>query len=432
MSEQPLDLRSSLTGLWRRRFFVGALGVIGLCGGVAYAKLEPPLQAANALVIVQSGTTGGGAPDMDLPTEILIATSDPVLSAAGQAVSPPLTAAQLRSRLAVTALSADIIQVEAKAPNVAQAIVLANAVSSDYMKYFANTVLKNEPADLSAPGTVRLLQAGTVVPASKLYDALAGAVGLVAGLFVGCVLALARWRGDRRLRLRDEVSSAVGLPVLASLEAERRKSTSDWRKLLERYQPSPAESWSVRRVLHHLLAARGQRKSLEICVVAFANDDNALAAGAQFAKAARVTGLPVAFAPDAHPSLVGLRAACAVNGGPALPDRPFIFPADGATPDVQGILITVSLVVVEPGKPVVSARGDCALLAVSSGAVTSESLAMLALAASDAGQPIEGILMVNPDPADSTTGSVVADADWRGLLLDTSPRATSSVKGNQR
>jgi hypothetical protein len=46
------------------------------------------------------------------------------------------------------------------------------------------------------------------------------------------------------------------------------------------------------------------------------------------------------------------------------------------------------------------------MLAVSSGFATAESLARAALAASDAHSPFEGIVVVNPEPSDSTTGSI--------------------------
>jgi len=47
------------------------------------------------------------------------------------------------------------------------------------------------------------------------------------------------------------------------------------------------------------------------------------------------------------------------------------------------------------------------LLAVSSGAASAEDLAALALAADEAGMPLDGIVVANPDPLDRTTGRLL-------------------------
>ena len=47
------------------------------------------------------------------------------------------------------------------------------------------------------------------------------------------------------------------------------------------------------------------------------------------------------------------------------------------------------------------------LLSISANVVTDEELAQLALQAADSGSVLEGIVVVNPDPSDNTTGFIM-------------------------
>ena len=49
------------------------------------------------------------------------------------------------------------------------------------------------------------------------------------------------------------------------------------------------------------------------------------------------------------------------------------------------------------------------LLSISANVVTDEELAQLALQAADSGLVLEGIVVVNPDPSDNTTGFMKTD-----------------------
>lgn len=50
------------------------------------------------------------------------------------------------------------------------------------------------------------------------------------------------------------------------------------------------------------------------------------------------------------------------------------------------------------------------LLAISPNFVTAEELAQLALAAANSGFVLDGVVVVNPDPTDNTTGSMRGDS----------------------
>src|SRR5262252_3555093 len=81
MSDQPLDLRRSLRILRRHKIFVAASVALGLAGGLCFAVLSTPMLTSNALVVLPSSVH-------DISTQVLIATSDPVLVRALRTIDP--------------------------------------------------------------------------------------------------------------------------------------------------------------------------------------------------------------------------------------------------------------------------------------------------------------------------------------------------------
>jgi capsular polysaccharide biosynthesis protein len=260
-------------------------------------------------------------------------------------------------------------------------------------------------ANSASASATQILQKAAIVTPSSLRVPELGVAGAAAGLLIGCLTALVRSRQDHRLRLRDELAGAIGVPVLASLDAWRCHSAKDWRRLVQHYQPSPVDIWNVRRVLQRLAPGGGDSRP-EVAVVAFADDTPALAAGAQLARAGVDAGVQVTLVVGDHPSLALLRSACALGSSPGSTAKSFVFEPENVRPEYLGVRLTVSVIAVNSDKPELPALAATGILAVSSGFATAESLARVALAASDSGSPIEGIVVVNPESADSTTGSV--------------------------
>jgi len=480
LSEQPLDLRASVAVLWRRRRVVGAFAAIGLLGGLAYGVIRPAEPSAVALVLLPpSGLTTSGTAARDVNTEIAIAESVPVLSAAGRSVSPAIQPNKLKSRVTVTAPTQDILQVQVRAPRAVDAERLANAVVTDYIRYVAtsgatstadalaglrhesalltqqiqnlqsqiNTVsarvaiegtsspsgqqdssllgsLSNAQREASlslvnvnnqvvttqlsgaaaAQGTQFLQKATSVAPSSKLSVLLAGGIGLALGLLGGIPIALWRSRRDRRLRLRDEIAGAIGVPVLGSIEAQRYDTTPDWTMLLKGYHPSPVDEWNLHQVLVRLASGNPGGGS-EIRVVSFAHDRAALATGPQLAMFTEQLGVPTSLVCSDDEAFAPLRAACATRPGPPSPDAPISSRAQSYGLDRLAGQLIVSMVSVDGLHPLIDPGPGAILLAVSAGFATADGLARVALAAVDAGRPIDGILVVNADAGDATTGS---------------------------
>jgi len=483
MDEQPIDLKAALTIIWRKRILLVVLAIVGACGGVAYSVLRPPIPTARALVLLPpSSLTSSGTPTRDMKTEIVLATSQPVLSEAGRAVSPPISATTLAHHVVVTALSQDILQVQASASIASDAEALANAVAADYIRYVGTTDststgqqvagLQKESATLthqiqslqgqinvvsarlatenpnsasgqrdatllgslhneqqqvtlvldnvnsqivatqlaggaSAASTRILQQATGVLAPSHLRAVETGAIGLGAGLLLGLVLVLMRAKRARRLWRRSELSQAIGVSVLFSLDMEGYRSTAEWKGLLGHFEASCTDAWGLRRMLLRLNPAE-QGEAAAIRLVSFAGDLPALSVGPCLALYASVLGTPTTLEMNRHNATVPLRAAFAAENGAVLRPNLSLVVEDESRlhPASLGSRLVVKVTVVDGEQPALNAFAGQSLLVVSAGFTTAQMLARLGLAAADSGHGLDGIVIVNPEPTDQTAGGV--------------------------
>ena len=102
MSQQALDLRRSVQIVRRHKILVGIMVALGLLAGGAYASLNPPMLTSTALVVppasAQAAATDRQGRNRSLhdTTQVVIADSDPVLSAALPHVRPAMSLKKLR------------------------------------------------------------------------------------------------------------------------------------------------------------------------------------------------------------------------------------------------------------------------------------------------------------------------------------------------
>ena len=258
---------------------------------------------------------------------------------------------------------------------------------------------------LTGLGTRILDPATSASPSSPFAAAIAIALGLVIGLIVGMSLALAIDRGNHRLRSRDDIADAIGVPVIASMTCPRRAGPKEVSSLLTRPEPSPVEGWAMRRALHRLGVATTENQA-RLSVVSLANDPAALLVGpllASYAASINIsTGLVVTTQSTAAASL---RAAIHAipQPGPHLVAFDSEGDADASTRDAR---LVVSVGVYEPpnGLVTLGAGDGIAIIAVSSNIATAEQLAQLAIATTETRQALMGIIVVNTDADDTTTG----------------------------
>jgi capsular polysaccharide biosynthesis protein len=424
MSQQALDLRRSMQIVRRHKIVVSVAVLFGLVLGVGYVVLNPPKLTAEALVVVpvsgsasaNPGVTQSGVSDAGV-TDAVIASSDPVLAAALPQISPPVRLADLETMVKATALTDSVIAIDATSKSPGQALSIANAVAASYVAYVSS------PTNPGGAIPARVLEAATTTKGSSELSLMlvAGVIGAIAGAFVGFVVAVTIGRKDRRLRQRDEIANAVGIPVIASVPAEQPSDAAAWTRLLENYAPAVAHGWQLRNALQHIGKAEAiysrngaGSNGISVTVMSFSSDRRALALGPQLAAFAAASGISTALVMGPRQDAAAtatLRTACSVPPHNAQmrgrPLRVAVADADDLT-HVSGAALVVRVVVIDDRAPSMpdTTHTTLTLLAVSAGATTGEQLARAATIAAEDGRDVTGILVADPDPADQTTGRV--------------------------
>jgi capsular polysaccharide biosynthesis protein len=410
MSEQALDLRRSVRIVRRHKILVGVFVLLGLLVGVGYAVHKPLMVSSSALVGLPPATH-------DTATQVVIAGSNPVLGAALRTIHPAMPLLTLRKRIQVTSLTYNILSVSAQGKTAAEAEGTANAVANSYVAYVRNKK--------SAAGAVQahLLSPATAATRESLVThwLTLGGLGALAGLLIGSIIALAISRGDRRLRERDEIANAIGVPVLASIPVGHPSDAGHWTKLFEEYEPSTVHAWQLRTVLRHLgqpelVSSNGSNgDGFSVTVLSLSSDRRALALGPQLAAFAASLGVPTALVigpqqEEKANATAALHAACAAQPSLRRSGQLLVAVADRGDSAWRrpGAKLTVIVTVVDSRAPRLAdtIRTSANVLGVSAGSATAEQLAGVAVSASVDGRQIDGILVADPDSADQTTGRV--------------------------
>jgi len=402
MSEQALDLRRSIRIIGQYKALLGMAAAAGLLVGLAFSVLRPPLFTSKALVVLSSSAS------RTIGTQVFVADSYPVLTRAAGELQPPVSLDTLRDRVQASRLSSQIITISGQGTSSAQAEQTANAVARSYIVYVSSA------ADPIVRVPARMLQlASTASRTSVALHLLASAVlGALVGLLAGAIAALVLGRGDRRLRRRDEIADAIGIPVLAALPARQPRDAAGWARLLEGYEPGTIEAWNLRKTLHQLGLDSRDGSSASLAVVSLSTDRRALALGPQLAAYAASLGIPTAFIlgpPQGAGVTAMLHTACAAESAQsAQPGRLLIGVRDHEDLLSQPLdaSLTVVTAVIDASDPRMAdtLRTTVTLLGVSAGGATAEQLAQVAVSAAADDRQIAGILVADPDPADHSIG----------------------------
>jgi capsular polysaccharide biosynthesis protein len=419
VSGQALDLKRSVQIIRRHRILVGALAVAGLIAGASYTLYKPPMFSTSALVVVPNAKGFATASSAYVDTQVVIAHSDPVLIAALPHVGAPMSLATLRNRVKTTDMTSNVVSIAAEGRTARQAEATANAVAGSYLSFLDSAA--------SPVGRVRARILGKATPATGTsllvrMTETAG-IGLLPGLLIGIVLALAIGCGDRRLRERDQIADSIGVPVLASVPAEHPRDAPGWAKLLDHYEPGLVDAWHLRKALFQMglvglspASAGGALRSGDgggssLSVLSLSSDQGALSLGPQLATFAASLGIRTALVvgPQQNDNVTaGLYTACAAASPPARSGylQVAVMTGHDNVGVLAGAALTVAVGVVDGENPRVAdtVRAATTVLAVSAGAATAEQLARVATSAAVDDREIAGILVADPDPADQTTG----------------------------
>lgn len=407
MIQEPLDFKRAVRVIARHKIVVAVAAVLGVVGGAASVILRPPMPTSQAFVLLQPVVRGG------LGTQVVIARSDAVLRGALRDLREPTSLRDLQTETDARIRTNTIIAFIARRRTAAAAVDTANALARSYVEYVGR------PGNLP-DGTVeaRIMQPAATATAPKQVPRLVG-MGLL-GALVAATLAglgvLGVGRRDRRLRQRDEIADSIGVPVLASTGAARVADAAGWRRLLNEYEPGAADAWRMRKVLQHLglsesvsTNAHGQNPRLTVTVVSMSVDRKALALGPQLAVFAASRGIPTALVVGPQQDVTAtatLRAACAAPLAHATGRLRLVVCDDAAGFQPPDDVLTVVVAIVDRDAPhLIHVSPSAAVaIAVSAGMATADQLAQVAASAAIGGHDIVGILVADPDPADTTTG----------------------------
>jgi capsular polysaccharide biosynthesis protein len=432
MSEQALDLRRSIQIVRRHRLLMAIMVALGILAGGAYAVLNPPLVTSTALVVLsesgqaaQAGAAAAanGVPDPYTATQEVIAKSNPVLSGALPHVRPALSINELRRAVSVDSPTSFIISISVQGKAASDAAVTANAVAESYISYISSA---------SSPGgqvPAQLLESATSPAGAALSKQLAiyaiyALGGAIFGALIGALVALAISRGDRRLRERDEIANAIGVPVLASFPVGHPSAPGEWTRFLEDYKPGAMPSLQLRKALQQVEMAAAEvnygseNGTWSFTVLSLAADPGAIALGPQLAifAASQGTSTALVIGPQQDATVTAtLRTACAApHTSSKWPRNLRVVVADGDAEVPQDVTLAVVVSVVDARNPQVpgTMRTTATLLGVSAGAATADQLARMAVSAVSDGREITGILVADPDSADATTGRLPQLGRW--------------------
>lgn len=281
--------------------------------------------------------------------------------------------------------------------------------------------LEERAATRQAGGQAMVIEAASPAKRTEpvLWFAIATATGAFTAFALTAIVLVGMARRDRRLRTRDEIADSLGSAVIGSVHAHPQRSAAGWTALMEGYEPSVTDRWSLRQVLHHVglgeltvhtgggRSARSTSRTLTL--VTLSDDPRALAVGPQLASHAASLGIRTRLVTDqGHDSAASLWSATASLRRES-EVRPGLW-VDHRRPRGKNLLdLTLRLIVVDQRHPEIVKRvaNGVTLLAISSGAATPDDLARTAVAAYESGAPISGVIVADPDPLDPTTGRLL-------------------------
>ena len=405
MTQQAMDLKWSMRIIRRHWIAVSAAVAIGLIAGGAYATVRPSLYKAQALVVLPTSTK-------DIPTQVVVADSQDVLTGALKRSSLGMTLPALRKQVEVKELTTNILSINTTAKTAAVAERMANAVATSYVSYVTG---RDSPG-----GKVQASQLPPVNTATRtsvpLRTGLLALIGALLGALIGAIAVLAANRSDRKLWKRDELADTLGSPVLASLPVLHPKNSSDWAALLEAYEPNVVHAWRLLKTFDRLFdvsAVRSGRARFSLTVVSLAADRKALALGPQLAVFAAAQGIQTTLVVGPQQEFSTTATLRAAYSAPLQPSKysGFLQVAVADEPGADhrpksSLTIVVSVVDDKSSERPRLARTDVTVLGVSAGTATAEQLARLASSAAASGHQLAGILVADPDPADHTTGQL--------------------------
>ena len=261
-----MTLQEFFSTLWRRRLTIVVSVVVAVAAAFAYSKVETPKYQSTALVqqtsSTASTTSGQSSSPVNLPDPVQELGSTEVQVKAAQILKDPNLSALTAAVTGTADPTTGTLTITATASDPAQAQAIAKAYSQAYVDQIQALVqaqidkingqlqsLQSQITDLNGKPSTPVTQAqiqGLTSSYSSLQTELSNitfgepyasiqvaaglptkpsglgkskllAIGALAGLLVGCGIALGREQLDTRLRTSPDIEAVTEAPVLAEL-----------------------------------------------------------------------------------------------------------------------------------------------------------------------------------------------------------------------
>ena len=261
-----MTLQEFFSTLWRRRLIIVVSVVVAVAAAFAYSKVVTPKYQSTALVQQTSSTastsSGQSSSPVNLPDPVQELGSTAVQVKAAQILKDPNLSALTAAVTGTADPTTGTLTITASASDAAQAQAIAKAYSQAYVDQIQALVqaqvdkingqlqsLQSQITDLNGKPSTPVTQAqiqGLTSSYSSLQTELSNitfgepyasiqvaaglptkpsglgkskllAIGALAGLLVGCGIALGREQLDTRLRTSPDIEAVTEAPVLAEL-----------------------------------------------------------------------------------------------------------------------------------------------------------------------------------------------------------------------
>jgi polysaccharide biosynthesis transport protein len=253
-----------LSTLWRKRLTIVVSVVVAVAAALAYSKLQTPMYTSTALIQINSTSsqTAQSATPVTLPDPVQTLGSTTVQLGAAKILGDPNVGAVASEVTGTVDPTSGALTITATASTPEQAQAVAKAYSQAFVNQTQSLVqaqsakidvvlngldvklaaleaqpvtplttaqiaaltqtassLQTEQENILLGEPYASIQVAAQLPAAPagLSKSKLGAIGLVAGLLVGCGIALARDQFDTRIRRSPDFESVTESPILAEM-----------------------------------------------------------------------------------------------------------------------------------------------------------------------------------------------------------------------
>lgn len=218
--------------LWRRKWVAIATVIVAVVATYLISDQLPKVYETDATLYIKDPTQEASSDFEAIQSAQVLAKtyaeliqSENVADQVAARLRGDDTGADLLAKVGFEPLpDTQLIVINAEGNTAREAATLANTYADVFVDYVSGVELGNEIEGEATVADVAVEPSEAVRPRPRLYAGIAG----VFGIFLGAGLALLRDRLDRPLGTSEEISEALGAPILARVPGvARRRSPMD-------------------------------------------------------------------------------------------------------------------------------------------------------------------------------------------------------------